>query len=395
MTDKGVAALKPRTVRYTVADPELRGHWIRIQPSGAKSFWAVTRNPEGKQVWTLVGPADALGIEAARARARTMLTRVRDGLAAVEDKGETLGSVLDNWLKRYAEPKGLRSLRKIASLFRHHIPPKFRARELTTIRRSDITALLDQIADNHGPNEADRTLTYMRSALNWQASRTDYTPPFARGMRRVNKKDQARDRVLSDDEIRTVWEAARAGTYGALVRMLLLTAQRVDKVVTMKWIDISPMEWPGNEPPTWTLPTAPREKGNIAAVALPEMALAVLNELPRYADNPYVFAGRGGVHISPDGYYKRAFDAKLPADMPSWVLHDLRRTARSLMSRAGVAREHAERVMGHAIEGVEGVYDRHKYFDEKSAALAKLAMLIDSIVNPRENVVLIAKSKIG
>jgi integrase len=394
MTDKGVVALKPREKAYAIPDPELRGLWVKIQPSGTRSFWTITRNPAGRQIWTRVGPADAMGIDTARELARTMLTRVRAGLPAVEAKGETLGSVLDNWLKRHAEAKGLRSCRKIVSVFNRHITPEFRARELATIRRSDITVLLDRIEDSHGSRQADEMLTWIRSALNWHASRTDFIPPFARGMRRVDKNERARDRILNDDELRAVWKLAETwGAYGVLIRVLLVTAQRVDKVVTMKWTDISPMEWPSNEPPTWTLPTAPREKGNIAAVALPEMALAALAELPRYVNNPYVFAGRGGGHISPSGHPKRAFNAKLPADMPNFWLHDLRRTARSLMSRAGVPREYAERVLGHAVGPIESIYDRHKYIDEKSAALAKLAVLIDSIVNPRANVVPIVKSK--
>lgn len=68
--------------------------------------------------------------------------------------------------------------------------------------------------------------------------------------------------------------------------------------------------------------------------------------------------------------------------MPAWVLHDLRRTAKSLMARAGVRPDISERVLGHVIGGVEGVYDRHTYRDEKADALKRLAALIDSIVNP-------------
>ena len=143
----------------------------------------------------------------------------------------------------------------------------------------------------------------------------------------------------------------------------------------------------------WTLPTAPREKGNIGAVELPAMALTILEALPRFADNPFVFAGRGASHMAYSGNPKRAFDANLPAGMERWTLHDLRRTARSLMSRAGVSSEHAERVMGHAIKGVEAVYDRHEYADEKAEALAKLANLIDGIIHPRKNVVPMAKRK--
>jgi integrase len=102
--------------------------------------------------------------------------------------------------------------------------------------------------------------------------------------------------------------------------------------------------------------------------------------LPRFADNAFVFAGRGTSHMAYSGNPKAAFDAKLP-DMPPWTLHDLRRTARSLMSRAGVRPDIAERVLGHNIKGVEGIYDRHQYMDEKADALAKLATLIDSIAH--------------
>src|SRR5262245_52141324 len=109
MSDKGVAALKPRASRYAKPDPELRGHWIRIQPSGAKSFWTVARNPDGKQLWTHISPTDAMTIEAAREQARTILQRVRAGLPAIAPKGETLGSVLDAWLKRHVDGNGLRS----------------------------------------------------------------------------------------------------------------------------------------------------------------------------------------------------------------------------------------------------------------------------------------------
>ena len=83
------------------------------------------------------------------------------------------------------------------------------------------------------------------------------------------------------------------------------------------------------------------------------------------------------------GSSKAALDVKLPKDMAGWTVHDLRRTARSLMARAGVLSEHAERLMGHAIGGVAGIYDRHSYAEEKRDALARLAARIDAIVHPR------------
>ena len=84
--------------------------------------------------------------------------------------------------------------------------------------------------------------------------------------------------------------------------------------------------------------------------------------------------------ISGQSKRKAQFDAKVP--IAPWVFHDLRRTARSLMSRAGVRPDIAERVMGHSIAGVEGIYDRHSYRDEKAEALRRLAGLIETIIHP-------------
>jgi len=393
MSDKGVAKLKPRRKRYARPDPELRGHWIRVQPSGSKSFWTVARDAKQKQIWTFVGPADAMTIEEARAKARGILNRVRAGLPAIEAKGETFDTVIADWRKRYVEDRKMRTGDKMLALIDRHISAELRSRVFTEIHREDITALLDKVQDENGAPVADKLLTVISSVMSWYATRhRSYVPPLVKGMRRTDPKKKKRDRVLDDNEIRAVWKAAEAnGTYGALIRFLLLSAQRLDKVITMKWTDISPMKWPSNTPPVWEVNTESREKGNIGAVELPAAVLAILDELPRFADNPYVFAGQGGRHISKSGRYKALFDAKLPADMPNWRLHDLRRTARSLMSRAGVSSEHAERVMGHAIGGVEGIYDRYAYMGEKSAALVKLATLIDGIVHPRDSVVPMAK----
>jgi len=389
LSDKGVAKLKPnKKKRRTVPDSELRGHWIRIEPSGRKAFWIIGRDPQGKQIWARVGPADALTIEEARAKARGMLTRVRAGLPAIEAKGETFDTVIADWRRRYVEDRKLRTGDKMLSLIDRHITTELRSRVFTEIHREDVTALLDKIQDENSAPVADKVLTVIGSIMSWYATRhRSYVPPLVKGMRRTDPAKKERDRILSDAEIRAVWKAAgESGTYGALLRMLLLTSQRLDKVLTMRREHIDADD-------VWTIPTAPREKGNIGKVRLPAGARAILEALPRFDSNPYVFAGRGQRHMSASGMFKAKFDAKLPSDTPDWRLHDLRRTARSLMSRAGVSSEHAERVMGHAIGGVEGIYDRHAYADEKADALAKLANLIDSIVNPRANVLPMAKRK--
>jgi integrase len=391
LTDKGVAGLKPRGARYAFADPELRGHYIRVQPSGAKSFVAVTVDPHGKQIWATIGSTDVLSLAEAREKARTAIKRIKEGNPAFERpraKPATFEDIAEQWLKRHVRAKGLRSEGEVTRLLRAHVYPAWRGRAFLDIRRSDVAALLDEVEDDHGARQADYVLAIVRGVMNWFATRhDDYVPPIVKGMRRTNPKERARSRVLSDDEIAAVWKQAEAnGTFGALIRLALLTAQRRDKVASMRWQDIS-------IDGVWSIPVEPREKGTAGDLVLPRAALDIIRAQPHLGDNPYVLAGRGNGYINGYSKAKRQFDTKLPHIKEGWALHDLRRTSRSLMSRAGVRPDIAERVMGHAIPGVEGVYDRHSYRDEKADALRRLAALIDAIVHPRSADVLPMKRR--
>jgi integrase len=389
LTDKAVAALKPGPKSTTVPDPQLTGHYVRLQPGGQKTFITIARNPAGKQVWTTIGATDVLSIDESREQAREVLKRVRAGEAAFETPPDSFADVAARWLKRHGEAKRLRSLTQIKRLLNTHVLPEWGDRPFLGIRRSDVAALLDGIEDRHGARQADLVLTIVRSIMNWCATRRDdYNPPIVKGMRRQNPKETERERVLTDDELRLIWKLAEgSGRFGSIIMLGLLTAQRRTKIATMKWTDLSA---DGSE---WTVPKEPREKDTGGVLLLPERARAIIAAQPRLADDDHVFAGRSGDGFSGFSASKVTFDRKLPDDMEPWTLHDLRRTARSLLARAGVAPHIAERVLGHAIGGVEGIYDRHRYEREKADALRKLAALIDSIVNERANVVPIQRKR--
>ena len=103
------------------------------------------------------------------------------------------------------------------------------------------------------------------------------------------------------------------------------------------------------------------------------------------------FGDLPGIHVQPFGEHcvglfaerwRRVLAAGDIHEVDGWVFHDLRRTARSLMSRAGVRPDVAEKVLGHTLQGVERVYDRHAYVEEKGEAVAKLAGLLGLILNP-------------
>jgi integrase len=375
-----VKALPKKRKRYAVPDPEQRGLYVRVMPKGATAnvFAAVTRDPYGKQVWATIGTADVLAIKDARDRAREAIRRIKEGRPAFEPppvKPESFQAVAEDWLKRHVAVGGLRSRAEIERVLNKNVLPFWGEHSFVDIKRSDIAALLDHVEDHHGPSAADHVLAIVRGIASWYATRhDDYVSPFVRGMRRSSPESRERARILDDGELRLIWKLAESsGTFGGIIRLLLLTAQRREKVAALRRSDLSDG--------VWRVPAEAREKGTGGELVLPDLALAIISAQPRLAGNPYVFAGRGDGHFNGFSPCKRSFDAKLP-EMPDWRLHDLRRTARSLMSRAGVRPDIGERVLGHAIAGVEGVYDRHSYGEQKADALKRLAALIETIVNP-------------
>jgi integrase len=384
LTDKQIAGLPRRATTYFHPDPELPKHGVRVRPAGPGTYTVIVRDPFGKQKWVAIGSTAEIKVEQARELARAAIARIKQGLdpfPAPPVKPDTVADVIEIYLRRHVEARHLRTGDEMRRILERYVLPVWGDLPFAEIRRSDVARLLDGIEDKHGAWVADTVLAQLRGLASWYAGRDDtYVPPFTRGMRRVSPEDRKRSRVLADHEIRAVWQAAgEAGAFGALVRVLLLTAQRLDKVRTLRWADISPDG-------TWTIRTERREKGNPGVLQLPQLALDIIRAQPRLAANPYVFAGQGGGASNDRWRNKEALQAA--SGVSDWTLHDLRRTARSLLSRAGVQPHVAERVLGHAIGGVEGVYDLHRYTAEKAHALAALAALVERIVNsPADNVV--------
>ena len=377
LTEEGVRKLQPlpnKQVDYY--DGIVPGLVLRVSYGGAKT-WRVLHYVNRQTRVHGLGRYPILDVAQAREKARLFLQDPAKALAQGEPG--TFKQVAENFLKRHVEANGLRSQDEIERCLHKYIYPRWQDRKFVEIKRGDVAALLDGIEDKNGPRQADMVLAILSKLMRWFQSRNDeYLSPVVPGMRRSKPAERQRKRTLEDDEIRALWKVAE-GSFGAIVKFALLTAQRREKIATMKWADLVDGEW--------RIASEAREKASAGSLHLPKLALAILHGMPRIAGNPYVFASGEKKHFNSWSQRKEELDAKLPK-MPPWVVHDLRRTARSLMSRAKVSSEHAERVMGHAIPGVAGVYDRHAYADEKAEALQRLADLVEHILHPpRGNVV--------
>jgi integrase len=344
-----------------------------VSYGGSKTFRALTyRN--GKAHTIKLGIYPQMSVKEAREKARAYFHDPATYTA--QTLPNTFKEVADNWVKRHVEAHGLRSAHEIKRQLDKYVYPKWKDRKFLELRRGQVNDLLDSIADQNGRKQADAVLATIRAIMTWYQSRNEhYTSPIVKGMRKSTAT--ARKRILNDNEVRTLWHACTDlnGTYGALLKVLLLTGQRRDKVTTLRWDDLIGEEW--------VIRAEQREKGNAGKLTLPPLVREIIAQQPKIAGNPYVFPGRGRGPFNSFSQRKQELDAKLPDSAP-WVLHDLRRTARSLLARAGVLPHICERVLGHAIAGVEGVYDRHPYDAEKADALLKLATLVQTIINPPE-----------
>jgi integrase len=222
--------------------------------------------------------------------------------------------------------------------------------------------------------------------MHWHAARSDdFRPPIVRGM---GKPKQARERVLEDGELRIVWKAAGAvsGPVGHLVRFLLLTATRLREAAWMVRGELALTEDGG----AWTIPASRCKGKRDLLLPLSRDARDVLANVPMIGRKGIVFTRDGEKLMTAFAHAKVAIDKAVLAELrktdpqakplPRWCFHDLRRTARSLMSRAGVPSRYAEMALGHTIPGVEGAYDRHSYREEKLAAFEALATVVAGIV---------------
>jgi integrase len=390
LTALAVEKLKPNAERREVPDPGCANLYVIVQPSGKRRFAVRYRFAGKPRKLTLTA---GISLAAARKAATSAMNEVEEGRDPAAAKQEakqaakrdaeaaatgTLKAVCENYMRR--EGKRLRSKDGRQRLLERLVFLKLGSRQIADIRRSEIVHLLDDIEDNSGRHMAHAALAVLRKIMSWHATRDDdFRSPIVRGMGRVNAKESARDRVLSDDELRAVWRAAEEdqGVFGAYVKFLLLTSARRTEAAAMRWSEISGSDW--------LLPAA-RNKTKVDLLRpLSKAAMAVLDELPRVGDSDFVFSFTGECALSGISNLKCKFDAA--CDVLGWRLHDLRRTARSLMSRAGVNADHAERCLGHVIGGVRGIYDRHQYQKEMLEAYEALAAQIERIVHRVENVV--------
>lgn len=359
LTDRSIRALKPQARQYEVADAKTPGLALRVQPSGTKA-WAYRYRIGSAFRRISLGLFPEITLKRARDLAKDRVFEVRKGRDPSREKRElreaepdTFASLVTRYIEQHAKPRK-RTWKVDAHLLDSEIPKSWRQRSAGEITRRDLRELFEAKAQT-APIQANRIRAILHKLFAFAVEReiVPYNP--VTGTPKPGEVRQ-RDRVLSEDEIRTFWQATEKldAPMRAFFRLRLVTAQRGGEVNTMRWSDLD------LDNAVWTIPAARAKNGLSHRVPLSSIALAILAELPRTADD-YVTSGARGKR-------QQSHAAKV-IGLDDFHGHDLRRTAASLMAGAGVPRLHVGKVLNHAERGVTAVYDRHSYDPEKRAAL--------------------------
>jgi len=330
-------------------------------------------------------------LEAARWEAKKAELAVRDGRDPLDEMRRadataknTLRSVAEKFFADKDTKKKMRTLEARKWVFGRYIFGRLGARPIDTIRRSQIASLLDKVKEDNGPVAAEHTLVALSRLFNWHAARDDdFLNPIVKGM--LKREKNSRSRILDDAELQAIWQVAQEhhNPYDYLIQFVLLTATRLSEASDMKRAELNGH---GSE---WIIPAGRYKTKFDHLIPLSRAAQRLLSGIPAIGPKGWIFTTTGTTPISGFSKYKAAFDRRVHelrsgddpevSPLPRWTTHDLRRTARTLMARAGINADHAERALGHVIGGVRGTYDRHAYANEKLAAFEALAAQIERI----------------
>ena len=398
LTDALLQALKPpATGRIEFRDKVVPGLSLRLTANGVAS-WAVRgRLPNGQRVRPTLGHWPALGLTSARKQARILIGKISSGTDPTGEKRQatqkreadarepTVAARLAEWIAIARGPKGKPWSRRyrdeIAWICATRIVPALGSRRLRETSREDWVSFVRR-AGKGVPGTASWLYTTISSFLTYAETVgwVDTNPLPRRGKGRVAPAVAPRERALSDDELLRIWRASAQLTprTRAFTRLLILTAAREDEVARIAAVEID------RAAARWTTP-GDRAKNDLPlTVPLHSLALAEIEAVwpPALLGPGYRLLGaRPGTGFS--GFSKLKAKLDRLSGVTNWRWHDLRRTARTGMTRLGVDRRHAEASLNHVTDRsrLERTYDRHDYGAEVIAALetwqAHVARLIE------------------
>jgi len=399
LTDAAIRRLKkPEAGRVEYWDSHTRGFGLRLSASGVQSWVVITRSLQAgawKQQRVTLGTYPALSLAKARAKAAEVKAAAKKGddpaaavkaerAALVENSRNTYGVVRAEFLAKYRGRQNRRpapsTLREIERVLTADAFETWIDAPLANLTKRDVLDVLDGIVERGAETMANRTLAYLRLLFGWAAHRGIIGADPTAGVKKPGH-ETSRDRVLSVDELRVIWQATESDhtQFNSIVRLLLLTGARLREVADLAWREID------TEARIWTLPGARAKNHREHMVPLSSPALAILESRKSTQkalateDKPapkLAFTTNGTTSFSGFSRAKALLDkriAKANPDIEPWRLHDIRRSVATHMAESlRIAPHVIEAALNHVSgtkAGVAGVYNRALHLDERRAAL--------------------------
>lgn len=373
---KAIEAFKPKADRYKIHDLLCPGFSLRVFPTGKKVFNLKYRYGLHQRRMAL-GVYPRLTLAQARDKAIEALRMVDEGIdpaARRRQLGMRVEDICSDFIRQYARPRN-RSWKEAERILQREFVTVHGQRDIREIRRSDVLELMDGAIERGAAYQANRIHANLRKLFNWCVERGIVDASPVMGIRPPTR-ETARDRVLTDDEIRAVLLGCTEEPYpyGPFVPLLLATAQRRGEVSKMRWSEIDLAA------KVWVIPADLSKNGKPHVVPLSDFALRLLAAMPRFPDCDWVFTTtrRGPIN----GFSKALRHIQTRSKTDNWRFHDLRRTAASGMARLGIAPHVVEKVLNHisgTISGVAAVYNRYGYDAERRDALDKWGKFLDDL----------------
>jgi integrase len=379
-------------------DQVLKGLGLRIGAKGTRTFNVQVRVlSEGRwrDIRMKLGTYPAMTLAEARRKAGEAQRRAAAGddprqqriverHQLEETSRNSFASCREDFLRRYGKKRlKANTLTEYRRTLEGDDFKDWESRPVSSITQLNVLHMLDGIADRGAESMANRTLSYLRKMMNWLVDRGVLeNSPCDRV--KAPAKEITRDRILTDDELGAVWSAfeIRGGAFEGPFKLMMLLGQRESEIVGMRWSELNGLD--GAEP-LWTIPKSRVKMDREHLVPLPPKAVDIIHA-HQPENGGLMFTTNGIRPIS--GFSKAKIRIDQESGVFDWRLHDLRRTLRSGLARLGISSEVARKVVNHKLAGIDAVYDRYQYLNERRAALAAWANLLEVIINgeDRDNV---------
>lgn len=394
-TDLQIKGLKAKETRYEKSIIK-GGLWVRGTPNGVKT-WIYRYKIDGKTEKLTIGHYPPMGLHDANVEFLKLSHQRRDGvnpkvlIQAQKDDEErlrnnTIKKLVLDWYEGYVE-KNIKRPQTIKKQIDRDIIPLLGDKELDALKTLDITVALDTIVARGAPVHANRVLSTLKQVFNSAVSRgrMQHNPAAGIRARDIGGTDKPRDRYLSLNEIKLLWEfldveknQLSLQTKNA-IKIILLTGVRTAelRLATLSEFDF--------EQSLWTIPAEHSKTDNVMKIHLSSQVKKLFMELKQASNSHYILSGiKANTPLTENALPRAIKRMEERLGIPSWTAHDLRRTFATQLGEAlHIEAVVIEKCLGHKMPRIMATYNKNEMMPQRKEALNRWAQFVEDLLQEK------------